>query len=66
MITEQDIINAVESGDLYKAHTLAHGLEWVHEDKAQELGLDFGELCTPWVAKWGQDLIDGTNKWVAA
>jgi hypothetical protein len=61
--TEDDIRQAVQDGNLYKAHTLAYGLEWVHEEKARELGLDFGELCAPWCAKWGQDLIDGINEY---
>lgn len=62
---EKDIRDAVAQGDLYKAHTLAHGQEWVHETKAQELGLDFGELCAPWKSKWGQDLLDNVNPWVS-
>ena len=59
--TELEIRSAVEAGDLYKAHSLAHGRAWVDEAKAEELGLDFGELCTPWVARWGQDMYDGKN-----
>lgn len=60
---QNDIKRALEDGNTYKAHTLAYGLEWVHEEKAAELGLDFGELCAPWTAKWGQDLLDGINQY---
>ena len=60
-LQEIEIVEAVKAGDLYKAHSLAHGLEWVDEEKAKWLGLDFGELCTPWESQWGRDMIDGTN-----